>query len=80
MLSMSDLVSEIESIRREKPKFNFDFDDWSQELNDIHYQYNCQKMVCQNFYYGLIEIDISHFLKKNKNGKRFLKLIVIFII
>ena len=30
MLSMSDLVSEIESIRREKPKFNFDFDDWSQ--------------------------------------------------
>ena len=70
MLSMSDLVSEIEIIKNEKPRFNFDFDDWSQELNDIHYQYSCQKIVCQNFADWVNRDRYVTFPKKEQKWKK----------
>ena len=69
MLSLSELVSEIENIQTEKPELNFDFDDWSQELNDIQYQNLCQKIVCQNFCEWVNRDRYITFPRKEKKWK-----------
>ena len=69
MMSMSELESEIENIQTEKPDLKFDFDDWSQELNDISYQNLCQQVVCQNFSEWVNRDRYITFPKKEKKWK-----------
>lgn len=73
MLSMSELFSEINKIKVNKNKLNFDFNDWTQELNDIQYQSNCQKIVCQNFAEWVNRDRYITFPKKEHKWKKIFK-------
>ena len=73
MLSMSELGLEIDKIKTQKKKINFDFNDWSQELNDIQYQHTCRNIVCQNFAEWVNRDRYVTFPKKEHKWKKIFK-------